>query len=73
MPLLAHGTLITDRYAAALIAQGIHAVWVEDGLSDGIEPAELLPEPVRAETADRVRGALDRARAGAARGERVGA
>ncbi len=71
VPLLAHGTLITDRYAAALIAQGIHAVWVEDGLSDGIEPAELLPEPVRAETADRVRGALDRARTAFATRQRL--
>jgi HD-GYP domain-containing protein (c-di-GMP phosphodiesterase class II) len=62
VPLLAHGALITERYQRALLAQGIHAVWVEDDLSDGIEPVELLPETVRAETAERVRGALASAR-----------
>jgi len=63
VPLLAHGTVLTERYQRALLAQGIHAVWVDDELSDGIEPVELMPETVRAETAERVRGALDRARA----------
>lgn len=62
VPLLAHGAVITERYQRALLAQGIHAVWVEDDLSEGIEPVELLPETVRAETAERVRGALDTAR-----------
>ena len=38
-------------------------MWVDDELSDGIEPVELMSETVRAETAERVRGALDRARA----------
>jgi HD-GYP domain-containing protein (c-di-GMP phosphodiesterase class II) len=62
VPLLAQGTVITERYAAVLAAQGIHAVWVEDGLSDGIEPTELLPAPIRAETAEQVRSALETAR-----------
>jgi len=42
VPLLAHGTLLTERYQRALLAQGIHAVWVDDELSDGIEPVELI-------------------------------
>ena len=63
VPLLAHGTVLTERYQRALLAQGIHAVWVDDELSDGIEPVELMSETVRAETAERVRGALDSARA----------
>jgi HD-GYP domain-containing protein (c-di-GMP phosphodiesterase class II) len=63
VPLLAHGTVLTERYQRALLAQGIHAVWVDDQLSDGIEPVELMSETVRAETAERVRGALDSARA----------
>jgi HD-GYP domain-containing protein (c-di-GMP phosphodiesterase class II) len=62
VPLLARGAVITDRYAHALSAHGIHAVWVDDELSAGIEPAELLPEADRAEAAAHVRKALDGAR-----------
>jgi HD-GYP domain-containing protein (c-di-GMP phosphodiesterase class II) len=71
VPLLAHGTILTERYQRALTAQGIHAVWVEDELSEGIEPVELLDETVRAETAERVRGALDSARAAFAATQRL--
>jgi HD-GYP domain-containing protein (c-di-GMP phosphodiesterase class II) len=62
IPLLRHGTAITPSFARALQEHGIHAVWVEDGMSDDILPDELLPEPVRAETAAKVAGALDEAR-----------
>jgi HD-GYP domain-containing protein (c-di-GMP phosphodiesterase class II) len=62
IPLLRRGTAITPRFAGSLEQHGIHAVWVEDGLSDGILPDELLPEPVRARTAAKVADALDAAR-----------
>jgi HD-GYP domain-containing protein (c-di-GMP phosphodiesterase class II) len=62
IPLLRQGTVITPRFQRALDEHGIHALWVEDGLSEGIEPVELLPEPVRAETAAKVASALDEAR-----------
>jgi HD-GYP domain-containing protein (c-di-GMP phosphodiesterase class II) len=62
LPLLRTGATINERYQRALIGQGIHAVWVDDALSEGIEPEELVPEPVRAETASHVHTALDRAR-----------
>ncbi len=62
IPLLRSGALITERYQRALVDQGIHAIWVWDELSDGIEPAELIPEPVRAETASQVQRSLERAR-----------
>jgi HD-GYP domain-containing protein (c-di-GMP phosphodiesterase class II) len=63
IPLLRQGTHITPRFARSLHEHGIHAVWVEDALSDDILPDELLPEPVRAETAAKVADALDEARA----------
>jgi HD-GYP domain-containing protein (c-di-GMP phosphodiesterase class II) len=63
IPLLRYGTEITPRFARALQEHGIHAVWVQDDLSDDILPDELLPEPVRAETAAKVADALDEARA----------
>ncbi len=62
IPLLARGVVINERYQEALARHGLFAVWVEDELSAGIEPEELLPEPVRAETAGRVRDALATAR-----------
>jgi HD-GYP domain-containing protein (c-di-GMP phosphodiesterase class II) len=62
IPLLRRGTLITPRFQRALGEHGIYALWVDDGLSDGIEPVELLPEPVRAETAAKVASALEEAR-----------
>ena len=62
IPLLRQGTVITPRFQAALGDHGIHAVWVDDPLSEGIEPVELLPEPVRIETAAKVASALDEAR-----------
>src|SRR4051794_34141913 len=63
VPLLARGVVITERYARALAAHGINAVWIHDELSEGIEPAELLSEAVRARTGTQVRLALDSARA----------
>jgi HD-GYP domain-containing protein (c-di-GMP phosphodiesterase class II) len=72
IPLLRHGTEITPRFACALQEHGIHAVWVEDGLSDDILPDELLPEPVRAETAAKVAVALDEAREAIAASQSIG-
>ncbi|HWT24112.1 MAG TPA: HD domain-containing phosphohydrolase [Solirubrobacteraceae bacterium] len=63
IPLLRRGSVVTPRYQAALAEHGFQAVWVEDALSAGIEPEELLPEPVRAATAARVASGLDHARA----------
>ncbi len=65
--------MITPRFQQALQDHGIHAVWVEDPLSEGIEPDELLPEPVRAETAARVAGALDQARQAIGSSQRLAA
>jgi HD-GYP domain-containing protein (c-di-GMP phosphodiesterase class II) len=62
IPLLRRGTVVTPRFQCALGEHGIHAIWVDDRLSDGIEPVELLPEPVRVKTAAKVASALDAAR-----------
>lgn len=62
IPLLRRGAVLTPRMLEALTELGIGALWVQDELSDGIVPVDLLPEPVRAETAAKVAGALDEAR-----------
>ncbi len=51
-PLLRAGATITAGFADRLVARhGIHAVWVEDELSEGVEPVDLLPDAVRREAA----------------------
>ena len=72
IPLLRKGTVITPRFQRALSDHGIHALWVEDGTSEGIEPVELLPEEVRVETAAKVASALDEARTAIGDSQRLG-
>ena len=72
IPLLRKGTEITPRFQRALNDHGIHALWVEDGTSEGIEPVELLPEEVRVETAAKVASALDEARNAIGNSQRLG-
>jgi HD-GYP domain-containing protein (c-di-GMP phosphodiesterase class II) len=62
MPLLRSGARVTQRYQQALLAAGIKAVWVDDELTDDIEPLELVPSFVREQTAPTVRAALADAR-----------
>jgi HD-GYP domain-containing protein (c-di-GMP phosphodiesterase class II) len=62
IPLLRRGTVVTPRFQLALGAHGIHAVWVDDKLSEGIEPVDLIPQEVRIDTAVKVASALDEAR-----------
>jgi HD-GYP domain-containing protein (c-di-GMP phosphodiesterase class II) len=69
LPLLRAGVTLTDGFVRSLTRQGMHAVWVHDALSDGIEPVELLPEAVRAEASAGVHRALTAARAAFDRGQ----
>jgi HD-GYP domain-containing protein (c-di-GMP phosphodiesterase class II) len=62
LPLLARGAIVSERFRRALEDQGIRAVWVEDELSAGIVPPELLSEADRADAETRVRAALSSAR-----------
>ena len=62
MPLLRSGAKITERYCRALAEAGIHAVWVHDPVSMGIEPHDLVPPQVREEAAKTVSDALAGAR-----------
>src|SRR3954463_11077166 len=68
LPVLARGAPVSERYARALTQHGIRSVWVDDELSAGIAPVELLPEPDRAEAEARVRLLSQRARAAYAPG-----
>jgi|SRR5436190_9103273 len=69
MPLLRSGAKITERYCRALAEAGIHAVWVHDPVSAGIEPHDLVPPSVREEAAKTVSDALAGARAAIENGQ----
>src|SRR4051794_2884444 len=58
MPILRAGATLSPRYVDALLEHGIHAVWVNDALSAGITPHELVPPDVRQRTAQRVTRAV---------------
>src|SRR5437764_1065317 len=68
MPVLRAGAVLTEAYQGALAGLGINAIWVEDELSEGIEPVELVAPQLREEAARSVAGALAEARDGLARG-----
>jgi len=65
VPLLQRGATITDGYARALADHGFRDVWVDDDLSAGIEPPELLDEAQRSGAARRIRAAREAARTAA--------
>lgn len=61
VPLLRAGSQLTERLCQAVIDQGVHAVWVADELSEGIEPVELIPSELRREASQSAKAALDAA------------
>ena len=54
MPLLREGTNLTSRYKQALARAGVHAVYVRDELTEGIEPEQVLSAETRAAAASAV-------------------
>jgi HD-GYP domain-containing protein (c-di-GMP phosphodiesterase class II) len=61
MPLLRSGTKLTARFKHALRRAGVHAVYVEDELSVGIEPTPVLTAETRAVATEAVSRAFDAA------------
>ena len=69
-PWLRAGTTISPRYREAMLSSGLHAVYVDDEFSDGIEIRTPVREDVRRQAAETVdhaltgmRGAIDKDRA----------
>src|SRR5205814_1342728 len=54
LALLRAGVRVSDSYRQSLQRAGITSVWIDDGISEGIEPIEMLEETTkrRATTAD---------------------
>jgi HD-GYP domain-containing protein (c-di-GMP phosphodiesterase class II) len=47
LPLLRAGIRVSDSYRRSLLRANITSVWVDDGLSEGIEPLDVLGEDTR--------------------------
>jgi HD-GYP domain-containing protein (c-di-GMP phosphodiesterase class II) len=47
LPLLRAGVRVSDSYRASMQRAGILTVWIDDALSDGIEPLEVLEDETK--------------------------
>jgi HD-GYP domain-containing protein (c-di-GMP phosphodiesterase class II) len=62
MPLLRAGSALTPRFKAALLRAGVHAVYVEDDETRGIDPAPVLSDATRSAATAAVARAFDGAK-----------
>jgi HD-GYP domain-containing protein (c-di-GMP phosphodiesterase class II) len=59
MPLLRAGTALTPRFKNALVRAGVHAVYIDDEQSRGIDPQPVLSDETRAAATAAVSRAFD--------------
>lgn len=69
LPLLRAGVRVSGSYRESLLKTGITSVWVDDGVSVGIEPLEVLEEATRQRATTAIRDAFRDATRSLARGE----
>jgi len=67
-PLLRAGVRVSESYRYSLERAGVAAVWIDDGISEGIEPLEVLDVDTKRQA---TRSATFRARCRAAANCRV--
>jgi len=67
-PLLRKGVSLTHRYIRSLTDAGVHSVWIEDELSEGVEPVTPITDETRTKATNAVRSALGDAREAMAKG-----
>src|SRR5215203_1632441 len=58
LPLLRAGVRVSDSYRQSLQRAGIVAVWIDDGLSEGIEPLEVLEQATKQRATAAIRDAF---------------
>lgn len=58
LPLLRAGVRISDSYRQSLVRAGITTVWIDDGLSEGIEPLEVLEPATKQRATTAIRDAF---------------
>jgi HD-GYP domain-containing protein (c-di-GMP phosphodiesterase class II) len=62
IPLLRAGVKITERHRTALLAAGVHAIYVNDELSEGIEVRQAVDPETRRQATEAVSRAFDGAK-----------
>ena len=68
LPLLRAGVRVSDSFRQSLLRAGITSVWIDDGLSEGIEPLEVLTEETKQRASGVIRDAFRNASATLATG-----
>src|SRR5262245_4765767 len=58
LPLLRAGVRVSDSYRHSLERAGITSVWIDDGISEGIEPLEVLGEATKQRATVAIRDAF---------------
>ena len=58
LPLLRAGVRVSDSYREAMQRAGIVSVWIDDGMSEGIQPAEVLKEVTKQRATAAIRDAF---------------
>jgi HD-GYP domain-containing protein (c-di-GMP phosphodiesterase class II) len=71
IPLLRAGVKLTERHRAALLATGVHAIYVNDALSEGIEVREAVDPETRRQATRAVSRAFDSCRESVSAGRGV--
>jgi HD-GYP domain-containing protein (c-di-GMP phosphodiesterase class II) len=58
LPLLRAGVRVSDSYKQSMQRAGITSVWIDDGLSEGIEPLEVVKEATKQRARTAIRDAF---------------
>ena len=58
LPLLRAGVRVSDSFKQSLQRAGVAAVWIDDGLSEGIEPEDVLKEKTKQRATAAIRDAF---------------
>jgi HD-GYP domain-containing protein (c-di-GMP phosphodiesterase class II) len=58
LPLLCAGVRVSDGYRQSLQRAGIASVWIDDGISEGVEPQEMVREATRQRATTAIRDAF---------------
>ena len=58
IPLLRAGVAVSERFKQALVDQEVPSVWIQDDLSEGIEPVQIIGDDTRRTTQNAVAAAM---------------
>ena len=71
IPLLRAGVAVSERFKQALLDHDVPSVWIEDELSEGIEPVQIIGDETRRTTQNAVASAMRDASKALAKGGKL--